>query len=106
MIEYLKANYVAIGWRLFYVLRWYAFLIYLEAWRHVLFVIPFGLVDGFVGMPVHWWELLFSVCAIPAGLAIAQWIIWGRINGKVFLPWQKLGAKNLAAREMRIGRSP
>ena len=90
MIEYLKANYVAIAWRLLYVLRWAAFLFYLEGWRQALYVIPFDLVDGFVGMPGRWWELVAVLCAIPVGLAIAQWVIAGRINGKVFLPWTRL----------------
>lgn len=86
MIDYLKENYQAMGWRLFLALRWAAFfgftvLVYYGA-RH-----PLHPLDVFAWVPVL------------GLLALLQWIIIGEVKPEVFLPWTKLSRPAVEAKE-------
>lgn len=85
MSEYLKANKEAIGERLFFLFRWAVFLLYLNFLRFILFAGPYS--DRWFGL--GFWKQVGAWAAIPVMLAVAQWVIYGRVNMKAFLPWKK-----------------
>ena len=86
MIDYMKANYRPVGWRLLYVCRWALFLLWLEGFRFILFSGPAS-SNWFGGL---FWEQLAGWTLPVVGIAIAQWIFIGDVRLKVLLPWKKL----------------
>ena len=86
VIDYMKANYRPVGWRLLYVFRWALFLGWLEGIRFILFSSPYS-SNWFSGM---FWLSLAGWAGPVVGFAIAQWILIGDVRLKVLLPWKKL----------------
>ena len=86
VIDYMKANYRLVGWRLLFVCRWALFLGWLEGFRFILFSGPAS-SNWFGGL---FWEQLASWTLPVVGIAIAQWIFIGDVRLKVLLPWKKL----------------
>lgn len=85
MIDYMKANYRPVGWRLLYVCRWALFLGWLEGLRFILFSSPASSGWNEFGGLI-WVQLAGPVVVF----AIAQWILIGDVRLKVLLPWTKL----------------
>ena len=85
MIDYMKANYRPVGWRLLYVCRWALFLGWLEGLRFILFSSPASSGWNEFGGLI-WVQLAGPVVVF----AIAQWILIGDVRLKVLLPWKKL----------------
>lgn len=95
MIEYFKANYRAMGERLFHLCRWATFLLWLDSLRFILFVGPAS--GNWFG--VIFWEQLLAWAGVVVGLLMAQWIIIGKVKPEVLLPWTKLGGSEIEAKE-------
>ena len=86
MIDYLKANYQPMGWRLLYVCRWALFLFWLETLRFILFTGPAS--SNWFGST--FWEQLAGWAGLIVGIEIAQWVLVGYVRLKGLLPWTKL----------------
>jgi hypothetical protein len=84
VIDYMKANYRPVGWRLLYVCRWALFLVwFLAGWALGSDASRFSEVPMF-------WLSLFGWAGPVVVFAIAQWILIGDVRLKVLLPWKKL----------------
>ena len=86
MIDYIKENYRAMGWRLFLAFRWAAFF------GFTLFVY-FALTQS------RHLEDMYSWVPVAGLLVLLQWIIIGQVKPEVFLPWTKLGRSEIEAKE-------
>ena len=85
MIDYLKENYRAMGWRLFLALRWAAFLGFIMA--------------SCYGLKSQHPSEVFGWVPVLALILLTQWIIIGQVKPEVLLPWTKLGGSEIEAKE-------
>jgi hypothetical protein len=86
VIDYMKANYRLVGWRLLYVCRWALFLLWSYSFWFILFIGPAS-NNWFGGL---FWEQLAGWAGPVVGIAIAQWVLVGYVRLKILLPWTKL----------------